>query len=505
MSTLGSKTVATPSAFLISFPGVQFMSSITSATSAPASNPTQALNSGTLQDIATIHSRRLDTIVDSITGTGNLSNIPTWITDLQEDGKWLDSDMDYTTGCDGWSAGQLQLIKFPSVILIPGLVAESCLLLNDTLTYTQLGNCSNISLRAYGAFDHRYSFEAGANILDMAKTSLDQSLLVSNVSLLSDAYRRVHDTIVVQENISTMADGIQPDGSFSQYRGLLYNGNYGNDFSNDILIFETAVAGTSFAAGGKARAALETLTDGNRWMITFDVETQDFSPVGRFISSPVADGQASSGILVNFSRVEELGEQWNSDVLVNFATSFSSNTTNANAGGLLGNCMFYNNDYMVTRDKHGFFLEDGVQYVMVANISSKTDAPVFSVLDQRRFRGPNVPVNGMGTVGGTLQTPTPCGTVTSGIFSGQETMNLFAVWLHHKYLSAPISYAVYPAVDYGTFALKRASTHLTEIQNDASVNALLNEDHYTVFGVFWDAAGGSFTFTDEVYGSMKIE
>lgn len=65
-----------------------------------------------------------------------------------------------------------------------------------------------MSLRAYGAFDHGYGFEAGANILDMAKTGLDQSLLVSNVSLVSDAYRRVHDTIVVQENISRAADGV---------------------------------------------------------------------------------------------------------------------------------------------------------------------------------------------------------------------------------------------------------------------------------------------------------
>jgi hypothetical protein len=182
--------------------------------------------------------------------------------------------------------------------------------------------------------------------------------------------------------------------------------------------------------------------------------------------------------------------------------------------------------------KTWFFLEDDIQYVMIANISSKTDAPVFSVLDQKRFRGPNVFVNDMGTVGGNFTNPHTLwhGNVgyefrganetyelslqwgnrtgdwsSTGIFSGQETVNLFAAWLHHKDISAPTSYVVYPAVDYGTFALKRASTHLTEIQNDASVSALLDEDHYTVFGVFWDAAGGSFTFTDEVYGSMKIE
>lgn len=182
--------------------------------------------------------------------------------------------------------------------------------------------------------------------------------------------------------------------------------------------------------------------------------------------------------------------------------------------------------------KTWFFLEDDVQYVMIANISSKTDAPVFSVLDQRRFREPGVFVNGMGTFGGNFTDPHTLwhgdvgyefrganGTYelslewgnrtgdwsSTGIFSGQETVNLFAAWLYHKDLSAPISYAVYPAVDYGTFALKQASNNITEIQNDGSVSALLDENHHAVFGVFWDAAGGSFTFTDEVYGSMKIE
>lgn len=102
MSTLGSKAIATPSAALLSSSGVQSMNSITSTTIVPASNPTQASNSSTLQDIATIHSRRLETIIGSI--TSNSSNISTWITDLQGDGKWLGSDIDYTAGCDGRKA-----------------------------------------------------------------------------------------------------------------------------------------------------------------------------------------------------------------------------------------------------------------------------------------------------------------------------------------------------------------------------------------------------------------
>ena len=46
------------------------------------------------------------------------------------------------------------------------------------------------------------------------------------------------------------------------------------DSSNDVLDFENEAAGTSFAAGSTAQAALETLYDGNRWMINRNIETQ---------------------------------------------------------------------------------------------------------------------------------------------------------------------------------------------------------------------------------------
>jgi len=46
----------------------------------------------------------------------------------------------------------------------------------------------------------------------MAKIGLDQGLLVLNVSLVSDAYRRVHDSLVIQEAISIKADGVRSLG-----------------------------------------------------------------------------------------------------------------------------------------------------------------------------------------------------------------------------------------------------------------------------------------------------
>jgi hypothetical protein len=59
----------------------------------------------------------------------------------------------------------------------------------------------------------------------MAKIGIDQGIRVSNVTLVTEAYGRIHDQLVVE--LAIQVDGIKPDGSFGQHTGLLYNGNYG--------------------------------------------------------------------------------------------------------------------------------------------------------------------------------------------------------------------------------------------------------------------------------------
>ncbi|KAG2366568.1 polysaccharide lyase family 8 protein [Suillus spraguei] len=665
-----------------------------------------------MQDINSIHQRRLVTITEGI--TTNPKYITSWIASLGANGQWPSSEVNYTTGCDaqrsnwpaqkhwqristmaaawrgGLSGGQqyvndsktLAAVSlamdywfandfinpacldyggtptcpcgtpgfwntnwYSNVILIPELVSQSCLLLNDTLTPTQLGNCTHITLRAYGTFDHYVNgigYITGANTLDLAKIGIDQGLLVVNVSLITDAFIRVHETMVIEQPVGS--DGIRADGSFGQHLGIIYNGNYGKDFANDVFNLEIEAAGTQFAANATSRTAFETLFDGNRWMIFRNVQTNvshwDFSVLGRFISFPVVDNQATGSTNMNISEVQQLGEEWNSTVLLEFSSALSSNAADANVGELLGNRMFFANDYMVTRglgyvttvrmysnrtinteclnsqnplgfhlsdgtvytylqgneyediaaawdwnlipgttvdynatvldcnhtsytgqeafvggvsdgqigvaamrytnpesgsmfwQKTWFFLENGVQHVMIANISSTTAAPVFSVLDQRRFGG-GVWVNGVGTYGGNYTDPQtmwhgdvgyefPAANGTYGLSvewgnrtgawsnigsstQPPETVELFAAWLYHSNLSAPVSYTSYPAVDYDTFTLKRAATHLHEIENSASVSALLDKVYRTVTAVLWSLTGGSFTFQlDESYAPITI-
>ena len=103
-------------------------------------------------------------------------------------------------------------------------------MLNDTLTNTQLTNCTNITGRTYGTFGHSVNglgIATGANLLDTAKIGIDQGLLNFNASIITDAYSRIHNEVVIEN--ATFADGIRADGSFGQHGGVIYNGNYGKD------------------------------------------------------------------------------------------------------------------------------------------------------------------------------------------------------------------------------------------------------------------------------------
>ncbi|KAJ7487640.1 polysaccharide lyase family 8 protein [Mycena galericulata] len=517
------------------------------------------------------------------------------------------------------------------------LVSASCLLLNDTLLPTELSNCTTITGRAYATIDQNINgvgFLTGANLLDVAKIGIDQALLTVNVSMLTDAYARVHQEVLIANGIA--ADGIRADGSFGQHAGILYNGNYGKDYTNDVVDLEIEAGNTQFEATPASQTALATLLDGDRWMIYTNALTGvlhwDFSVLGRFIAFPTADiTQATASILLNLTKIEALGQEWNSSTLETFSSTLSTNVTNANAGKLEGNRMFYDNDYMVQRgsayvttlkmystrsrntectnlanpfgfhlsdgalrtyvqgneyediaasmdwnlipgitvnlnatplncaqtqfvgienfvggasdgqrgvaamrytnplthnlhwQKTWFFLDDDVQLVMVANISSATNATVASVLDQRLHDGPIV-LDGTtsvlqssskpgaqslwhGNVGYTLPDSSAFSlsinvgekfgnwTVIGTSPQPPETVDLFSAWISHDSLNTSLAYTIYPGTDLETFVKKSSESRISVIQNDASISAALDPVHSTIMAVFWAAGGGSFNIT----------
>ncbi|KAJ3511297.1 hypothetical protein NLJ89_g4185 [Agrocybe chaxingu] len=667
---------------------------------------------GVADDIDVARQQRLSVIVGSTTGA---TSIPAWLSSLGSNGKWPDSEINYTAGCNAqtaswpaqshwsrintlaaaWHGGLRNALQYAgdapvrtaisnamnywfsndfsvpacldsggsascpcttpgfwntnwasNVLLIPRWVGQVCLLLGNSLTTSESAACQRITGRAYGTFQtgiNGVSAITGANALDIASIGIDLGLSAANATLLQDAYSRVHQELAIKDGVKV--DGIRADGSFGQHSGIIYNGNYGKDYTNNVLNLEITAGGTAFQATGASRAAFITLLLANQWMIFVNKVTNvlhwDYSVLGRFVSLPVADNQATANIKTNLTQLQTLGQLWNSGEITQVFNSLSSASasSSANVGSLNGNKMFYANDYMVqrgngyvttlrmysrrtqntecvnTQNPFGFHLSDGavytylsgneyedifaawdwnlipgtttdyaatpldcssirktgtqgfvggtsdgtigiaamryetpttrtlawrktwfflnndVQFVMLARLTSTTTSPVFSVLDQRKQDGA-VFVNGAQVSSGNFSTPSTLWhggvgyafntsnpstslsvSLTSRTGSWQSIgsssqqaapVNLFAAWLNHIDTAVPISYIVFPATTQASFQQKLSSSQLVSVRNDGSISALLDAVNNVAMTVFWVDAGGSVTIPSKTIGVAPL-
>lgn len=247
---------------------------------------------------------------------------------------------------------------YSNVILIPGLVGQTFLLLRDELTPTELGNCTLMTARAYTPFyrNPQPNYLSGSNIFDIAGVGIMAGLMennrTGNATRITEAYGRVYDQVVIQPEY--LVDGIKPDESFQQHNGMIYNGNYGKEFSNSVAELELPALGTQFQAPQSVRDVFAQHIAGSQWMTFANTITKvvhwDMTVIGRMISWPVADNQASSNLKMNLTQIQELGNAWNSEDIIRFGTDLADpDPTTANAGHLNGNRMFWYSDYMVHR------------------------------------------------------------------------------------------------------------------------------------------------------------
>lgn len=61
---------------------------------------------------------------------------------------------------------------------------------------------------------------------------------------------------------------------------------------------------------------------------------------------------ADANIKTNVTQIQVLGQLWNSDTLLDVFNNLSLNTTSSNSGNLVGNRVFYANDYAVRMQLH---------------------------------------------------------------------------------------------------------------------------------------------------------
>lgn len=159
----------------------------------------------------------------------------------------------------------------------------------------------------------------------------------------------------VKINPVTAGDGIQSDGSFMQHNGILYNGNYGVEFFNELLSVFIETKETALAPPDDAQDAFATLISGSEWMIIADAKLNrllwQYSVIGRMISFRLSDKQASGGVYIDFDKVNQGTEGWANEDKVDAITDRlkAPHNIDANQGDLVGTRYFYNSDYMVHR------------------------------------------------------------------------------------------------------------------------------------------------------------
>lgn len=111
-------------------------------------------------------------------------------------------------------------------------MGKACNLVRAELSESQLDSCNRMLARTYGTFDRfvgGVGFLTGANTLDVASISLDYGLLDNNASIVADAYRRLHNEVVIVDLVR--ADGIRRDGSFGQHSGSEFVGRLSTRFA----------------------------------------------------------------------------------------------------------------------------------------------------------------------------------------------------------------------------------------------------------------------------------
>ncbi|KAJ6578036.1 polysaccharide lyase family 8 protein [Mycena capillaripes] len=351
---------------------------------------------------------------------------------------------------------------FSNIILIPTWVGQVCLNLGDSLTPSELAGCARITGRAYNTFQtgiNGVSAITGANLLDIASIGIELGLLLGNSSMVADGYTAIHGDLVFQDAVK--ADGIRPDGSFGQHEGLLYNGAYGKDYANDVFNLEICSGGTQFEAGDVSKAAFTSLLLADQWMIFRNTITNvlhwDYTVIGRNLAQPISDKNDAATLEVNLTQIQVLGQLWESTDITNFYNDLSANGTTVNPGSVVGNRMFYANDYMIHR---------GQNYIITLKMYGKRTQNTECVNSQNKL--------GFHLSDGAIYTYT----------TGNEYQDIFSAW----------DWNLVPGitVDYGATPLDCDTSRKTGIQpyvggvSDGTVGiAAMRYDNPTTRAMTW--------------------
>ncbi|KAG6875621.1 hypothetical protein C0993_008275 [Termitomyces sp. T159_Od127] len=284
------------------------------------------------ESLATIYERRVRNIIGGV-AVDPRRNISGWLSSLDDSGKWPESEVDYTTGCEARRANWPAQEHWRRIVLMAAAWHGG---LNGSEKYTK---DENLRARTSVAIDYWYNrdftdeacLDSGgkedssctcenpenllwntnwfSNVILIPKFATSASLLLGNTLTSSqvevvkrmatrsygydvdgmtganalDVARIGMDLALLTGNTDLLADAYtrshkeliimnetRADGIRSDGAFVLTN----STSSNNILGNEIEAAGSDFAADAAGQAAFETLFEGNRWMITRNTITQ---------------------------------------------------------------------------------------------------------------------------------------------------------------------------------------------------------------------------------------
>lgn len=236
---------------------------------------------------------------------------------------------------------------FAQVIAVPRSVGDICLILRSDLTTSQRDKCTEILVRSFAKVDTM----TGANLLDVSSIGISLGLLNDDAITLKTALEKFYSGVIISPKVA--GDGIQSDGSFMQHAGLLYNGNYGKDYINDLLSVFIETKGTPLQPTVPIQNAFNTLISGSEWMIMADTKLKkllwQYSTIGRMVSLRYSENLASGGVAIDIKKIVASSEGWEKEKEIDEITDrlIQPSTEDANQGNLVGTRYFYNADYMV--------------------------------------------------------------------------------------------------------------------------------------------------------------
>ncbi|KAG9042656.1 hypothetical protein FS837_010595 [Tulasnella sp. UAMH 9824] len=342
-------------------------------------NSTNSTTSTAHDDLQTLFSKKISYIVDTLTGK-NSGSITKWLDTEQPNGQF--TDVNYATGCtaqrSNWPAQQHWTRLRPIAAAYSDLVPHSSSLnqkppkqfannatvkqdLDLAMNWWFANDFNETSCLDKGGLSHpgtcpcstpgMWNTNWFANVISIPQLSGEACLLYNGT--LTAAQRtacvKIGDRAYVPPSTNVTGIGILTGANALD---LAYVG-----VSTGLLKYFGGMGGGAEQVADAYRRTHAEL------VIKTGAREDGIMPDGSF--SQHEGILATANLKLNLSLVQELGEMWQASAITDATYCLLKNTTfsNANANELVGNRMFWSNDYM---NMKGFHLGQGVVFNYVS-------------------------------------------------------------------------------------------------------------------------------------------